>query len=269
MTGTNYSFGDIGNSLSVRILTAESKIVDDQWNAADVCTTFWRFYVNEEDGCRVRVADTVYELPAGQIHIIPAWVTFSCLNDRPLQHFYIHFDLMGVSAASVRRCFPKPLSLGIDHNTESILAQCKNGNGLEQILTTKALVYLALSRVLSLLPSHHRTELELHRQDVFNGLMMFIENNLSNRLRNSDLARFCNLSEDHFIKRFKDILKVSPGQYLSERRVAKAAELLIFSDESIEGIADACGFANRHYFTRVFSKLMGVPPGQFRKSSHP
>jgi AraC-like DNA-binding protein len=49
--------------------------------------------------------------------------------------------------------------------------------------------------------------------------------------------------------------------------VEKACNLLHHSDLSIDQIASACGFSDRYYFTRVFSKTMAASPGAYRKNS--
>ena len=50
----------------------------------------------------------------------------------------------------------------------------------------------------------------------------------------------------------------------AEGNKERASELLVSTDYSIDRIAEACGFANRYYFTRVFTQRMGLPPGRYR-----
>jgi AraC-like DNA-binding protein len=51
---------------------------------------------------------------------------------------------------------------------------------------------------------------------------------------------------------------------VQDRRLSRAAELLVSTDQSIDHIAETCGFANRYYFTRVFAQRMGCPPARYR-----
>ena len=62
-------------------------------------------------------------------------------------------------------------------------------------------------------------------------------------------------------------LDVAPARYIVERRVSRAAELLVYSNDSLEQIADACGFPNRFYLSRVFTKVLGTSPARYRKMS--
>ncbi len=55
------------------------------------------------------------------------------------------------------------------------------------------------------------------------------------------------------------------SNYLISCRIRHAIELLLESDLRLKEIAIACGFRNSEYFSRVFSKMMGMTPGIFRK----
>jgi AraC family L-rhamnose operon transcriptional activator RhaR len=59
----------------------------------------------------------------------------------------------------------------------------------------------------------------------------------------------------------------SPSHYIRERRVMLAAQQLLFSSASIDDIALATGFGNRFYFSRVFTRQLGVSPAAYRKTS--
>jgi transcriptional regulator GlxA family with amidase domain len=65
---------------------------------------------------------------------------------------------------------------------------------------------------------------------------------------------------------FRDAMGVTAAEYVRERRIARAAELLQSSEWSLDRIAVETGFPNRHYLTRVFSKRMGLPPAAYREA---
>ena len=66
-------------------------------------------------------------------------------------------------------------------------------------------------------------------------------------------------------KKFKSELGMGLPDYISQYRVRRAEEMLIGSQDSIQRIAEACGFLNINTFIRVFKKLNGITPGQFRE----
>ncbi|WP_342026133.1 helix-turn-helix domain-containing protein [Cytobacillus pseudoceanisediminis] len=57
-------------------------------------------------------------------------------------------------------------------------------------------------------------------------------------------------------------------ELLNETRIRQSAKLLMESEISIKEIASVCGFRNQQYFNKVFSKIKGMPPNQFKKSMH-
>jgi transcriptional regulator GlxA family with amidase domain len=95
--------------------------------------------------------------------------------------------------------------------------------------------------------------------------LQLIEDHLGEDLPNDRLAAACGLGRDRFPARFRADTGQSPAQYVLDRRLAVAAERLLTGDEPIDGIAAACGFPNRFYFTRRFSQRFGIAPAAFRR----
>jgi len=55
-------------------------------------------------------------------------------------------------------------------------------------------------------------------------------------------------------------------QWILSQRVAQARELLKNSDLSLVKVALICGFADQSHFTRVFTRLAGASPSNWRRS---
>ena len=81
-----------------------------------------------------------------------------------------------------------------------------------------------------------------------------------------ELARECELSRSHFVKAFKRTVGVPSYQWLMLQRIDRAKSMLMAGDRSIAEIASSCGFAHQSHLTRVFSKVVGVPPGVWRRN---
>ena len=112
---------------------------------------------------------------------------------------------------------------------------------------------------------HRRCSRYLLSRSAVTPATEYIDANLAEPLSNGELARVCHVSEDHFIRVFRQALGQTPAQYILDRRVSAAAQRLIFSKESVDAIAEATGFGDRFYFSRVFAKRMGSPPAAYRK----
>jgi AraC-like DNA-binding protein len=81
-----------------------------------------------------------------------------------------------------------------------------------------------------------------------------------------EIASACNLSRSYFISAFRETTHCTPHQWLIQQRIARARELLVSSDASLAEIAVACGFSDQSHFSRMFSQIVGVPPGTWRRS---
>jgi AraC-like DNA-binding protein/mannose-6-phosphate isomerase-like protein (cupin superfamily) len=79
-----------------------------------------------------------------------------------------------------------------------------------------------------------------------------------------DLADLVGLSVSHFSSCFKTVTGKSPIEFLIDRRLHHARELLQNSTFSIRQIAQMSGFASSQYFARLFATRNGISPTQFR-----
>ncbi|MGN1267289.1 MAG: AraC family transcriptional regulator [Dorea sp.] len=79
-----------------------------------------------------------------------------------------------------------------------------------------------------------------------------------------DIADSLSISQEHFCRLFKNEMKISPGQYLSQLKIQSAMHDLLNTDDTLEVIAHRNGFSNANYFGKVFKKKVGVTPIQYR-----
>lgn len=91
-----------------------------------------------------------------------------------------------------------------------------------------------------------------------------IKRDLHQPLRAAALARACCLSTSRFIHLFKDSLGVPLSDYIAQRRIERAQELLRCTDLAMSRIASETGFANQNYFATVFRRHTGAAPRQYR-----
>jgi AraC-like DNA-binding protein len=263
-----------GNTTSIQVLEINRRQIDLDWDASDVCSSFWRFYVNSRDGAGLLFDEgRFYPLQAKRIYLVPAWVRFTCQNTTQIDHFYIHFDLAGLPGILIRQLFPQPIML--DSSREMVLMLRKFQaqpwlNTSESMATTcriTALLNLAMAQAWEGLTADQNQMGQRHLQGSHQLTMVlqFIEEQLARPMQNTQLAQLCHLSRDHFVRRFAQEIGQTPAQYIRERRVARAAQLLCFGQESIDQIAQQCGFADRFHFSRVFAQIMGSPPAAYRQ----
>jgi AraC-like DNA-binding protein len=79
------------------------------------------------------------------------------------------------------------------------------------------------------------------------------------------LASLVFLSQRQFERRFREIFRLSPSDFILKVRIDKAIRFLVETEYSITQIALNCGFYDNSYFTRQFKKITALSPLQFRK----
>ena len=67
------------------------------------------------------------------------------------------------------------------------------------------------------------------------------------------------------IRYFKDAVNKTPIQYVSEYKINRAREMIQTTPElAIKNVCDALGFDDQHYFSRIFSKITGETPRDYK-----
>jgi AraC family transcriptional regulator len=81
------------------------------------------------------------------------------------------------------------------------------------------------------------------------------------------MAAVARVSPYHFARQFKAATGLPPHQYVIARRVERAQRLLGDGELSLAAVAAGAGFSDQSQFSHHFKRLVGVTPGQFRKSA--
>jgi len=100
--------------------------------------------------------------------------------------------------------------------------------------------------------------------DVVRTTKEWIERHLGEPIDVSAMARRAELSRPRFTEVFRAIAGVPPWSYVMERRVRRARELLDRDVPASEAAAEA-GFCDQSHMTRVFKRVTGTTPGEYRR----
>jgi AraC family transcriptional regulator len=90
--------------------------------------------------------------------------------------------------------------------------------------------------------------------------------NLDGGVPLKDVAQECRLSLSHFSRAFRSSMGVAPHSWLLTRRIEVAKQKLRDSRLPLAEVALACGFADQSHLTRVFTRMVGVSPGAWRRA---
>lgn len=93
----------------------------------------------------------------------------------------------------------------------------------------------------------------------------FMEQHVTQNISLDELAENVNLSKFYFNRYFKKHVGMTPHQYFINMRIQHAKQLLATTHDSIESVAEQCGFDNTSNFIRAFKQRAGMTPTAFRK----
>ena len=94
--------------------------------------------------------------------------------------------------------------------------------------------------------------------------MAYIEQNYSNQITLHDIAGHIHLCESECTRLFKRHMNTTLFSYLQEYRIERSLEYLS-SNTSIKTVAEKAGFDDPNYYSKVFSRVKGCSPREYRK----
>ena len=110
----------------------------------------------------------------------------------------------------------------------------------------------------------HSTRMEIYRKMRI--ARDYIESNLQEKIRLSDLAEAVCMGEFHLLREFRKFFGQTPYQMLVCRRLEKAKVLLVVPGISISDIAAETGFEYLSSFSEAFAKRYSMSPSSYRSS---
>lgn len=96
-------------------------------------------------------------------------------------------------------------------------------------------------------------------------MITFIQENYQQKLELDDIARNVHLCKSECCRIFKRYMKESLFDYLLKYRIEQSLPDILAGEESLTEIALHSGFADSNYFSKVFHRLKGCSPRDYRK----
>lgn len=93
----------------------------------------------------------------------------------------------------------------------------------------------------------------------------YLDTNYASKITLDMLAEKFFINKFYLTRIFKEQFGESVTEYLLQVRITRAKQSLRFTDKPIEEIAHECGMHDANYFSRIFKKVEGVTPGEYRK----
>ena len=102
---------------------------------------------------------------------------------------------------------------------------------------------------------------------IITGALRYIHQNYQHKLSLQDVSSALHVNSSYFSALFRQEISMTFTDYLNQLRIGQACHLLMDTEMTIVEVANAVGFDDQSYFTRVFRKYKGITPHAYRKST--
>jgi len=102
------------------------------------------------------------------------------------------------------------------------------------------------------------------KQAALGDIKRYLDEHYTESVTLENMAARFYINKQYLAKLFKASYGMSLGSYVQYLRIGKAKELLRFTDASVEQVGAAVGIADPNYFARIFRKVEGISPRQYR-----
>lgn len=220
----------------------------------------------------VEVDGNIRRVEPDSYFVIPACTVHSYGSDpgEPWTIYWIHFkgDLANEifpSEVEVKEIRPGMLSR-IERRIElfeEIMTTLENGYSIENLLYSCSALHHFLGSLRYL--AVYRATGEAEEKDAIEAAIRYMKENIEKPLHLSELAGFTGYSSSHFSALFRKRTGFAPLNYFNQLRIKKACDLLDFTDLKINQLCYKIGISDSYYFSRLFAKIMGISPAEYRR----
>ena len=249
----------------------------------------WRYETHDHSAVEVlltmegmvtyTVQDTVYQVRKGEVLIIPPDMPHSLTMDEGSSRYLFLFESDAImtmrDVKSMAMYFNKPFHLrdGSEAHVRirELLLRARDAYDKQDLMWNTA-CYSSILRIYAILGQRYlsgivqRADDRLRNMDseVITAVMTYINNHYREELSLEAVAQFAGFSRYYFSRSFKRQTGYSFKDYLCQKRLQVAMDLLIRSNRSMRDVAIDSGFGSVATFNRVFREKKGCTPTQYR-----
>lgn len=230
----------------------------------------------------VQLVDETLKVKANEVIIIPAGCNHSLHMGENSERELLLFEQNGVFSlkefSALRQMMSKPIYLTMNHPCRErvrallfeIIQVHRSGGMLRNMLS-----YALLLEIYAILGEDYLTnsataaemnvlQRQLSGEDAFHRALEYLNKNYVDDMTLDTLAAYAGFSRYTLSRMFRQHTGVTFTQYLSQRRVEMAMELLSTTRFPVTQVALQCGFNSIATFNRVFREVKGCTPTQYR-----
>ena len=281
---------------SFSLLHVDHVNLNQKWNYRNVISPYYRLYYIDEGEGFISNGQKKLKLEPGYIYIIPSFTLCSLYCPSRLSQYFIQFfeeSPDGISLFHNNRTLIKTPASELDIANFKRMLQINPGRGINRsdnpkiyekndyykeyqelnnkqsdsvYLETQGIILQLLSRFLASKqsPLKHAQTIPSKVLDA----MSYIQMNLNQPLTIAHLAQRANQHQDYFSRQFLQYCGERPLNYIHEKKIERAQYLITTTNMIYTDIAAETGFSSLPHFSKIFKKVTGMTPDNYRKQHH-
>ena len=103
------------------------------------------------------------------------------------------------------------------------------------------------------------------KTDLISASLKIIDYNFCSNVSIEKIAESLHVDSAYFSRKFTEKMQLSPKEYILNKRIERAKELLCTTDANIFEISNSVGYEDQFYFCRIFKKYTSLSPSEYRK----
>lgn len=273
---------------SLRMLNVGFVQHNGDWNWKNVHSPFTRIYYVTEGKAAVYMGRKCVQLTPNHLYMIPANVKHSYECNGLFCHYYLHMFETHNSGSNFMDFYEFPPEVEgtqidrelfaeiCEHHPEARLPesnpQSYNNQATfmsymqrctEMSICDKVMIEGFIGVLFSRFLQHAKVRPWTSDARITQ-VLKYINQHLNKDINTEELAGVACLTKPYLIRLFKRNFNTTPLQYINKKKMEKAQVLLITEDMSVKELAYTLGYNDHSYFCRLFKKLTGNTPQEYR-----
>lgn len=215
-----------------------------------------------------------YEVHHNQFFVLPAGIPheYGATEGQSWTIYWLHFRGEHAHIYAEGADTPQTISVKLTSRIseriglfEEILNTLQTGEDVEDLRYASSLLHYFLASM-RYLKQYRRANGDTSI-DIVEQAIHYMRENIEQHIAMDDVLHYVGYSQSHFTSLFKRKKGMSPLSYLNRLKVEYACKLLQTTDLRVNQICFKVGFEDPLYFSRLFSKVMGMSPIKFRETN--
>lgn len=263
------------------------------WNWQNVRSPFIRIFYAVEGEAILHLPQSDVVLRPRHLYIIPAYTLHSYECHGVFGHYYLHVYEGVKDDLNLQEVYDLPTEVEASDLTEQLFeyicqqqpdTQLPHADPSSYDNSAQTMHYMERYRSMSLwekmelrgamlmIVSHflrHATPHVWTHDDRMKQVLHHIHSHISESIDLEELSEIASVTKPYLIKLFKREFGYSPIQYINTKKVERAQLLLYTTNMSVKELAYTLGFNDQNYFIRMFRKVEGITPQEYRRKWQP